>query len=398
AGGADAEPDGANWSAPALEVLPEPVIVVSADGHIEAANVAARDFFVITEPFLPLTTVLRAPEVLEAVALARRRARPVSVSYTAMAPRERHMRAFVAGLPAGGTGAGGAVIALRDETTMRRAERMRVDFLANASHELRTPLASLAGFIDTLRGHARDDPEAQERFLAIMSAESNRMRRLIDDLLSLSRVELNEHVPPRGGADLAAIAGDVVDAVAPLAGERDIAIEVRREEPRAPVTGDRDQLVQVVRNLIDNAVKYSEPGGRVVVTIGCGAAAGAAAHGPERIAAHADRMSIVSPHIGVKGSFAWLRVRDYGPGIAGQHLPRLAERLFRVEDGEAEKRSGTGLGLAIVKHIMSRHRGGFSVESAPGEGSVFSVYVPHTQEFARAGPARLTREPAESAA
>ncbi len=268
------------------------------------------------------------------------------------------------------------MVSLHDETAAKRAERTRVDFLANASHQLRTPLASLAGYIETLRGHARDDAEARDRFLEIMQAQAERMRRLIDDLLSLSRIELNEHVPPTGVAELVGVANDVVDAAGPIARERGVAVSLQAHCERAPVLGDRDELIQVVQNLIDNAVKYCGAQGNVRVEIGCGAdrdAAAAVSIEPE------EHFAMVLPPEAMSGSFAWLRVADDGPGIERRHLPRIAERFYRAN--ERAELTGTGLGLAIVKHIVSRHRGGFSVVSKRGAGSAFSIFIPHTLEF-----------------
>jgi two-component system phosphate regulon sensor histidine kinase PhoR len=263
-----------------------------------------------------------------------------------------------------------ALLWLRDETDARRAERMRADFLANASHELRTPLASLAGYIETLRGHARDDPAARDHFLSIMHVQADRMARLIDDLLSLSRIELNEHVPPAGEVDLAAAAADVISALAPQIEERQVKIDFA--PPRAGVTveGDRDQIVQVIQNLVDNAVKYTPSGGTVHVELTPGQTLDSMT--APRLDG-AGRQSLLMPDRDGASRYVAIRVTDEGPGIARQHLPRLSERFYRVE---GQKGGGTGLGLAIVKHVVNRHRGGLTVESAEGGGTTFSVYLP----------------------
>ena len=259
-----------------------------------------------------------------------------------------------------------------DETEVRRVERTRVDFLANASHELRTPLASLSGFIETLRGHAKDDPAAREKFLAIMQAQADRMARLVADLTSLSRIELDEHVPPRGVVDLGLVVGEVVEASAPLGPSRDVQLQWD-QPPGRPVMirAERDQTVQVVQNLLDNALKYSPPGGDVRIELAVGLSETAAAAAPERM----PRISLVAPDPSTE-TYAVLRVLDQGPGIARQNLPRLSERFYRVGGQKSSDKAGTGLGLAIVKHIMNRHRGGLSVASAEGEGSIFTVYFP----------------------
>jgi two-component system phosphate regulon sensor histidine kinase PhoR len=254
-----------------------------------------------------------------------------------------------------------------------RNERMRADFLANASHELRTPLASLTGFIETLRGHAKEDPAARDRFLAIMTQQAERMSRLIDDLLSLSRIELNEHIAPSGAVDLSLAAADVIDALGPLVADRKASLDVRLAPSSAAlITGDRDQVIQVIQNLVDNAIKYAGNGGTVTVEV--------LPSGPmeSMIASKmtaAARLSLLSPDRAPEGRYAALRVSDDGPGIAREHLPRLSERFYRVE-GQKGGRAGTGLGLAIVKHIVNRHRGGLSVESVEGEGAAFTAYFP----------------------
>ena len=264
----------------------------------------------------------------------------------------------------------------------RKSARMRSDFLANASHELRTPLASLSGFIETLRGHAKDDAVARDRFLGIMAGQADRMRRLIEDLLSLSRIELNEHIPPLGGCDLTLAVSDVIDAFGPLAdGERvkpDLHLAPRGE---ATVLGDRDQILQVIQNLFDNALKYSPPGGVVKVEITTDQTldqAVAADPNSTRLAGGGGgRLSVVSPdRVRAGERYAVLKVSDSGPGMAREHLPRLSERFYRIEGQKSGERSGTGLGLAIVKHIVIRHRGGLVVESAPERGTCFTVYFP----------------------
>ena len=373
-----------------MEQLPEAVLLIGAGGRIERANAAAREFLGLSREAANVASVLRQPEVLEAVTAALDGEHPAAVEYRTIAPYERFVKAFAAPLPLGPGARAGAILLLRDETDMRRAERMRVDFLANASHELRTPLASLAGFIETLRGHAKDDPVAREKFLGIMQGQTDRMRRLINDLLSLSRIEMNEHLPPSGEVDLADVASDVADALRPIARARDVEIVVQAPEHGAVVRGDRDQLTAVVQNLVDNALKYSPQGGAVRVEIIAGlSAAEAMRTGAARIGLRGEessgRFTIVAP--AAERTMAALRVSDQGPGIPSAHLPRLAQRFYRVEEGKAEDRKGTGLGLAIVKHVAARHRGGFAVESEPGRGSTFTICAPLAQAPETAEPA-----------
>jgi two-component system, OmpR family, phosphate regulon sensor histidine kinase PhoR len=261
---------------------------------------------------------------------------------------------------------------------VRRIELMRVDFLANASHELKTPLASLSGFIETLKGHARDDAKARDKFLDIMAAQADRMTRLVADLLSLSRIELNEHIPPAGRVDLARIAADVIDAVSLLAAERKVTVRLEDSELSALVHGDRDEILQVVQNLVDNAIKYSPADGTVEIVIRSDIALDEAAapwSGGNR-GDGATRLPLLTPDRKPGQRYAAVAVRDHGPGMAREHLPRLTERFYRVEGQKSGERQGTGLGLAIVKHIVNRHRGGLSVESAPGQGATFTAYFP----------------------
>jgi two-component system phosphate regulon sensor histidine kinase PhoR len=249
-------------------------------------------------------------------------------------------------------------LVIDDLTEHRRIDRIRVDFVANASHELRTPLASLVGFIDTLQGPAREDAAARERFLKIMRDQGTRMSRLIDDLLSLSRIEMKAHVRPSDQVDLNTVVRQVVDALEPLARELEVKIETALPDEPVMVTGERDELIQVVENLVENGCKYGQSGGRVEVAV----SATVAGQGPS------------------------VSVRDHGPGIAEEHIPRLTERFYRVDVAESRKHRGTGLGLAIVKHILARHRARLTVESKLGEGALFRVTFPVAGAPAEAGP------------
>lgn len=367
-----------------FEALADPVLVVSggeaddiADRRVVLANAAARELLRIGREGALLVSALREPAVLEAVDEALFGGVARTTDYAGVGAQTRHWRALTRPLaPADGRSL--ALVVLRDETDVRRMELMRVDFLANASHELRTPLASLSGFIETLKGHARDDPKARDKFLDIMAAQADRMGRLVADLLSLSRIELNEHVPPSGRVDLARAASDVIDALSVLSAEREVRIVLQGPATEAPIHGDRDEIVQVVQNLIDNAVKYSRAGDAVEVHIQTDVTleqASAPWSGGNR-GDGATRLPLVRPDRKPGLRYAAVTVRDHGPGMAREHLPRLTERFYRVEGQKSGERSGTGLGLAIVKHIVNRHRGGLTVESAPGKGARFTAYFP----------------------
>ncbi|WGM31273.1 ATP-binding protein [Brevundimonas sp. NIBR11] len=373
-------PEDASLLDSVFEALDDPVLIVSggeaddiAGRRIVLANRAARDLLRIQREGALLVSAMRDPNVLEAVDEALFGGVSRTSDYNAAGARTRHWKAWVRPLPSPG-GASMAILGLRDETDVRRMEMMRVDFLANASHELRTPLASLSGFIETLKGHAKDDPKARDKFLDIMAAQADRMGRLVADLLSLSRIELNEHIPPSGKVDLPRAASDVVDAVSVLSQEKGVTVVLTAQPGEAKIIGDRDEIVQVIQNLTDNAIKYSPVGGTVDLEIRHGldveAAAGARMPG-------ATRLSLLTPDREAGARYVLITVRDHGPGMAREHLPRLTERFYRVEGQKSGgERPGTGLGLAIVKHIVNRHRGGLMVESAPGEGSLFSVYLP----------------------
>ncbi|MDO9246179.1 MAG: ATP-binding protein [Phenylobacterium sp.] len=363
-----------------INALPDPVLVIAAHEpddltgrRFVMVNDAARDLLRIQFEAGLLVTAIRDPQVLEAVDEALFGGLDSQAVYEMGGAQARVLKAFAKPLGEAPDGSRLALLVLRDETDIRRAEQTRADFLANASHELRTPLASLSGFIETLRGHARTDEGAREKFLTIMSTQAERMARLIDDLLSLSRIELNEHIAPQGETDLASAVMDVIDALGPLARERGVTL-VPCLPPRgvAVVSGDRDQIVQVAQNLVDNALKYSPREGSVKIALVSGLTADAAA-APLR--AQSARLSLLTPDHG-PDLYAALRVTDSGVGLKREHLPRLTERFYRVEGQKSGERSGTGLGLAIVKHIMNRHRGGLAVESVEGEGATFSAYFP----------------------
>ena len=241
------------------------------------------------------------------------------------------------------------ILILRDLSTERRLEHMRVDFVANASHELRTPLASLLGFIETLQGPARNDEKARSRFLDIMRHQAQRMARLIDDLLSLSRVELNEHRLPVDPVDLDLLCQRMIETLTPLAEERGVVLHYDNQAEAGLVPGAEDELSRVLENLIENAIKYGQSGGKVDISL----------------------QPSPDPKLNIM-----LTIRDYGPGIAAEHLPRLTERFYRTDEAESRNKGGTGLGLALVKHILNRHRGRLVIESKFGNGASFKVMLP----------------------
>jgi two-component system phosphate regulon sensor histidine kinase PhoR len=334
--------------------LPDPVILLDHDGIVAAFNPPARAAVPALRRGDHALLTLRMPAVVDAVRRALATGEPQRAEFSQRVPVDRWYEAYVAAAAAGPEFPRGLfVLTLHDLTPMRRVEEMRVDFVANASHELRTPLATLSGFIDTLRGSAREDPAARERFLAIMHRQAQRMARLIDDLLSLSRIELNQHIRPDTPVELQSVLRQVIDGLQLLAQERGVAVSLVADAP-VTVRGDRDELVRVFENLIENALKYGASGKRVEVTLAD------AAQGDGE---------------------AGVVVRDYGPGIAAEHLPRLTERFYRVDAGMSRAEGGTGLGLALVKHILARHGGRLQIESHIGQGATFTASLPVSGEM-----------------
>lgn len=332
------------------EAYPEPTLLLNRSGIVLSANAPAQSMLGQVRIGAPVSLMLRAPDVLEAVREAGTAGISRRVNFGLRVPVERSYEAHV--LPIHFDSAPRqnvphlVMLVFRDLTETRRVDQMRADFVANASHELRTPLASVTGFIDTLRGPARDDPVMREKFLNIMSEQARRMSRLIDDLLSLSRIEMNLHRPPEAAVDLVPLTAHVRDSLSPLAHGRNV--EIALDSPATPllVRGERDELIRLLENLVENALKYGAGGKRVEIGL------------------HAERDEAI------------LSVRDFGPGIPPEHLPRLTERFYRVDVAHSREQGGTGLGLAIVKHIAARHRARLSIESESGKGAIFFVRFP----------------------
>ncbi len=364
--------------APLLEALPDPALLVDSEVRIVSSNAAARRQMQFEARGQFLTSILRHPDVLEAVQAAVRDGETRAVEYETPAQVDHHTRCYVAPVNWGADRA--AMLVFHDQTARISTERMRADFLANASHELRTPLASLTLLIETISGPARDSATDRERFLGMMQVQADRMRRLIDDLLSLSRIELDEHVPPSDRADLAAVAREVADSLAPVLRDRNVKLDLRVPGKPVRVVGERFQLAQVVQNLVDNAVKYTPDGGSVSLEVGPSGDREEVSARAGRRWEEAGRVALLTPAAAANRSYAFVRVEDSGQGISRRFLPRLGERFFRVEREMGDERGGTGLGLAIVKHIVNRHRGGFLVESQPGRGSAFAAYVELAEE------------------
>ena len=332
--------------------VPDPVIALDRNGRVLTVNESARSLAPALRLGEPVSLALRMPELIEAIGRAYATGDEQRVEYSERVPIDRWFEVIVKPvrrdpklrMP------DLVLMTFHDLTPLRRVEEMRADFVANASHELRTPLAALSGFIETLQGSARDDAKARERFLPIMQEQARRMARLIDDLLSLSRIELNAHRRPDTPVDLVPIVRQVADGLQTLARDRGVTVHIDAANAMR-VPGDRDELVRVFENLVENALKYGAAGKRVDI----GFSEGESPEGEQE---------------------ARISVRDYGPGIAPEHVPRLTERFYRVDVRESRAQGGTGLGLALVKHILNRHHGRLLIESMPGAGATFTIYLP----------------------
>jgi len=350
----------------ALEAVPLAVLVIDDNRDIRWINEGARALLGEAVVGRSLLGVLRHPPLVEALDQVLGGVAAVDGVETPMG-QDRLLITDIRRLQHGR-----ALIAFKDASAEMRLERLRSDFIANVSHELKTPIATLMGFIETLRGPAKGDAVALDRFLGIMQEQASRMSRLVADLLSLSRIELNEHARPSGTANIAEILGHVTDALSLRADSRNMTIDLPPDDSWHAIgraIGDDEELTQVFQNLIDNALKYGRPGTTVKVSA----------------ARIADPLEIKTYLPGARQAKAMIAitVADQGEGIAREHLPRLTERFYRVDAARSRDMGGTGLGLAIVKHVVNRHRGSLEIDSIPGEGSTFTVYLPAEEGAAK---------------
>jgi two-component system, OmpR family, phosphate regulon sensor histidine kinase PhoR len=341
--------DRKGWRA-VVDAIPTAAVALDAAGTVVHHNRLVAELFSKIENGRQLSQVTRNPDLIAAVDRAFASDERITVELVERVPVERRISATVSRLsPSVEPSSPHLLVTFRDLTEQDKLAQMRADFIANASHELRTPLASLRAFVETLQGPAREDAAARERFLKLMASQAERMTRLIDDLLSLSRVEMRVHLPPRGIVELKETAAYVCQSLEPVAESAKTHLAFVRDGMPARVRGDREEIVQVLQNLIQNAIKYGREGGHIEVRVGRDAARGA---GNARV---------------------WVSVTDDGPGIAPVHLPRLTERFYRVNVASSREKGGTGLGLAIVKHILNRHRGELKIASKLGAGSTFTA-------------------------
>lgn len=367
-----------------LDALPLPAFEIDDEQRIVTVNEEAEVILRLDGRANPrASTVIRSPVLLSAIENAIRAGTVEPVSVEVESGPDETWRAHVS-RPGR---ARRTLVVLEDLTPVRRAARARSDFLANASHELRTPLTALSGFIETMRGPAKDDKDSWDRFLAIMAGETERMSRLIADLLSLSRIESSEHVSPREREDFREIVSDATHAFSAIATEKGVNLIVNSMEGNMSVIAHRDEMIQVVENLVSNALKYSSDGDTVTLSFGLASSMADARLKAGQDWAGCERMTLLpaSGRPGTPERAIWMRIEDQGPGIEREHLPRLGERFYRADQSRGGKITGTGLGLAIVKHIMAHHRGGFAVETRIGEGTAFGVWLPAARDEGLSG-------------
>ena len=338
-----------------LAAIPVAALLVDQTERIIHANADARTLLGQQIVGRHFATILRQPDVLDAIEACLKTRNPRTTKLMSNDGAQDTMYEancrYVAQV--GAVDAGGVLVSFQDVTHLEQAGQMRRDFVANVSHELRTPLTALMGFIETLRGPAKDDEAARDRFLTIMDEEAHRMNRLVGDLLSLSRVESEERVRPTDEVDLVAQLKSMAKSLSPLGADAGVKITIAAPPQPVMVTGDADQLQQVFTNLVENGIKYGGSGGIVQVVV-----------------------SVSNRDPAVRAAAARVQVIDKGPGIDPVHLPRLTERFYRADNHRSRELGGTGLGLAIVKHIINRHRGRLRVESDLGQGAVFTVILP----------------------
>lgn len=338
-----------------VDAIPLPAVLVGQEERFLGANAEARTVFGASLVGRHFATLLRQPPVIEAIETCLADRTPQTTRHlgndgaqdTTFDVTCRHISGPQ--IPQGGV----VLITFRDVSELEQASQMRRDFVANVSHELRTPLTALMGFIETLRGPARNDAGARDRFLEIMDGEAQRMNRLVGDLLSLNRVESEERVRPRETVDLCQQLESILTALQPVADKVATTLVLAPHDQTVEVLGDTDQLRQVFTNLIENAIKYGKPKGTVTI-----------------------RLTLVDRDVSVRAAAVYVQIMDDGPGIDPVHLPRLTQRFYRADNHRSREMGGTGLGLAIVKHIINRHRGRLRVDSELGKGSCFTVVLP----------------------
>jgi len=371
---------GARFAATLTDALPQAIAVLDRDGRVIHANPLARDLIEIDTLGRPLSVYVRDSDITDRLATALAGYTPEPLMVHREVPTESYISLLFSAVTPTDDGSGRMIVlvVMNDVTELLLGNQRRADFLANASHELKTPLASMLGYIETLRGHAKDDPDARERFLGIMAQQAERMQRLIQDLLSLRRIEQEEHIAPTETADLDLSVRAAIESVAPLADARGVKLKYKKKK-RAIVPGHQDEAIQLCLNLIENATKLSPSGSTVHITLSRFDQWDPTIPFADGRLPKSLNMRTINPVQTSPLPVYTITISDTGPGFSREHLPRIGERFYRVAGDLSSKEKGTGLGLAIVKHIARRHRAGLYVRSEPGHGTEFCLVYQESQ-------------------
>ena len=346
-----------------LDSLPDPIVMIDRAGNILGANLSARSFFGEDITDKNVDALFASNNFINAVSkVLKKESKSENLIFYVEKPVSRKLYAHIKQLPWLSKGRAVAVISIYDLTKAMKIEKMQSDFVANASHELRTPLAIISGFIETLQTSARDDEQARDNFLKIMKEQAEYMSALIENLLSLSKIELNQDQKPEGKANIVKLANEVQEALTIRASEREMAVKIRQESDIPEVTADAHQVKQVIQNLTDNALKYGVSKTDVTITV-----------------YKVDNIPPSKSYKVAEGAAVAIAINNKGPKISPENLARLTERFFRLQEHKDLNIKGTGLGLSIAKHIILRHRGNLTVTSTSYNGTTFTIYLPLEQ-------------------
>ncbi len=343
-----------------LDTLPDPIMMIDRSGNILGANLSSRNMFGDKITDKNVENLFASNNFIDAVnRVLKKESESENLIFYVGEPVNQKFYAHIKQLPWQSKGRAVAVISLYDLTKAMRIEKMQSDFVANASHELRTPLAIISGFIETLLTSAKDDAEAREKFLKIMQDQAGYMSALIENLLSLSKIELSQDEKPSETVNIPQVIDEVKQALSMKAEQREITIRTHIEEGVGDITADRQQVKQIIQNLTDNAIKYGLSKSDVSIR----------AKVVEKIPA-SKSMNVA------EGKAVAIAINNKGPKISPENLARLTERFYRMQEHKDLNIKGTGLGLSIAKQIVIRHRGNITVSSTNYNGTTFTVYLP----------------------
>lgn len=359
--------------ASSLDAIQDSVLIIDSEQRLLFANKTAKEKYNAKTIYSRIEFYLRDPEILNNISQSIKKIEPKEFILETHFPETRFDTISISPFKSDNTYK--FIITIRDETDIRNAQKNRSEFLANAGHELRTPLASIVGFLETISETAKDDEKARSKFIGIMKKQADRMIRLVNDILALSRIELDEHLPPSGNFDIKEITNFSLNSLEPIISANDNKIICDFNEEKLSVKGDKDQVQQVITNLIDNAVKYGEVKTNIKIIIRQNLKAEEASKIANQSWKNSSYSSLCIPLEPIGKLYTIFRIENEGLGIEKQYMARLSERFYRI-DNNIQGKSGTGLGLAIVKHIIMRHKGGFHVESIEGKATAFSFYFP----------------------